>query len=370
MTEEARANHTYGSLTEGLHLVGYSFERACSNLEWLLEGNRWKTVGSGFEDVNSFLASLKIDALRLAVDSRKRIAQRIKELQPDVSNRQIAKTLGVHHDTIDRDLGGNPPSAEKNANDIKANNKPVGGNPPLSGAKAAEIVLSAEKKELHRQERKAEISALAPLLDAHRAQFDLYNEACLKALNSDPCTVDWVITDPPYPKEFLEVYDDLGRVAAHVLKPGGSLLCMIGQSYLPAIVEVLSRHLTYHWTMAYLTPGGQATQIFPRKINTFWKPILWFVKDDYAGAWIGDVARSSPNDNDKRFHEWGQSESGMHDLMVRFVKSGDCVLDPFMGGGTTGVIALKLGARFFGFDGDKDAFNEAVVRLDHAELVS
>ena len=40
---------------------------------------------------------------------RKQIAQRIKDLQPDITNRQIARTLGVHHDTIDRDIGGNPP---------------------------------------------------------------------------------------------------------------------------------------------------------------------------------------------------------------------------------------------------------------------
>jgi hypothetical protein len=39
---------------------------------------------------------------------------RIKELQPTVSNRQIARTLGVHHDTVDRDLGENPPRGEKN----------------------------------------------------------------------------------------------------------------------------------------------------------------------------------------------------------------------------------------------------------------
>lgn len=119
-------------------------------------------------------------------------------------------------------------------------------------------------------------------------RFLLKNQPCLSALDSEADHLDWIITDPPYPKEFLPVYDDLGRAVAHALKPGGSLRCMIGQSYLPEIVAVLAKHLTYHWTIAYLTPGGQAAQLFPRKVNTFWKPVLWFVKGDYTrDQWIG-----------------------------------------------------------------------------------
>jgi hypothetical protein len=38
-----------------------------------------------------------------AAEQRQRIAKRIKELQPEASNRQIARTLGVDHRTIDRD---------------------------------------------------------------------------------------------------------------------------------------------------------------------------------------------------------------------------------------------------------------------------
>ncbi len=29
--------------------------------------------------------------------------------------------------------------------------------------------------------------------------------------------------------------------------------------------------MTYHWTVAYLTPGGQAVQLWDRKVNAFWK---------------------------------------------------------------------------------------------------
>lgn len=231
--------------------------------------------------------------------------------------------------------------------------------------------LRAERKSARKDARRASVAEMASAAEPASERFTLVKEPCGQAyLLLDEGSVDWIITDPPYPREFLDVYEELGQVAAHVLKPGGSLICMIGQSYLPDIVSHISKHLKYHWTLAYLTPGGQATQLFPRKVNTFWKPVLWFINGEYDGEWIGDVSRSKPNDNDKRFHEWGQSESGMRDLMSRFVRPGQTVLDPFMGAGTTGVIALELGAKFIGFDPDENSYNEALVRLSDASLVA
>jgi hypothetical protein len=173
----------------------------------------------------------------------------------------------------------------------------------------------------------------------------------------EPGSVDAIITDPPYPREYLPLYGDLAHKAAEWLKPGGSLLVMCGQSYLPDVLALLGSEsaLAYHWTLAYLTPGGQAVQLWPRKVNTFWKPVLWYVKGEYCGDWIGDVAKSAPNDNDKRFHDWGQSESGMADLLERFTYPGQMICDPFCGGGTTGVVAAALRRRFIGIDTDTSA---------------
>ena len=144
---------------------------------------------------------------------------------------------------------------------------------------------------------------------------------------------DVIVTDPPYPKEFLYLYDLLAVKARELLKPGGSLITMVGQSYLPEIMSKLGTTLQYQWTISYLTPGGQSAQLWDRKVNTFWKPVLWYVNGEYSGRWIGDVSKSAVNDNDKRFHHWGQSESGMADLIRRFTKAGDVILDPFMGAG-------------------------------------
>lgn len=182
-------------------------------------------------------------------------------------------------------------------------------------------------------------------------------------LDIEPDSVDVIITDPPYPREFLALYEALACHAARVLKPGGSLVAMAGQTYLNQLYPMIDEHLTYHWTISYLTPGGQSPQIWPRKVNTFWKPILWYVKGEYSGDWHGDVIKSDVNDNDKRFHHWGQSESGIARLVDTFSSSGDLILDPFVGGGTTGIVAVAMNRRFIGIDISDEAITTTRQRL-------
>jgi hypothetical protein len=87
---------------------------------------------------------------------RKQIAQRIKDLQPDITNRQIARTLGVHHDTIDRDIGGNPPPDDGSSSDRGRHN---GGNPPdtITGKQAATVINRREQNAQPREHAVREI---------------------------------------------------------------------------------------------------------------------------------------------------------------------------------------------------------------------
>jgi len=166
-----------------------------------------------------------------------------------------------------------------------------------------------------------------------------------------PDSFDLIITDPPYPREYLYLYDLLAQQAKALLKPGGSLLTMAGQSYLPEVMGSLAAELTYHWIISYDTPGGQAPQIWDRKVNAFWKPVLWYVKGEYKGKWHGDKIASDVNANDKRFHGWGQSESGIGKLVSEFASYGTGkVLDPFVGGGTTAIVCYRLRIPFVGID--------------------
>jgi ParB-like chromosome segregation protein Spo0J len=222
----------------------------------------------------------------------------------------------------------------------------------ISGGKA-ERILKAIKKAIREEQDKNARALLPP---------DRCDIRCctMEQLLSTVKDLDAIITDPPYGEKFLPLYEDLARLAKGALKPGGILAVMCGQSYLPEILARMGPLIKYRWTAAYLTPGGQAVQLWKRKVNTFWKPILLFGGEPF---WIGDVWTSSPNDNDKDHHEWGQSESGMSEIISALTRVGDLVCDPFLGGGTTASVAMKMDRRFIGCDSSEVAISETRARL-------
>ena len=260
-----------------------------------------------------------------------------KSAEPIETREEIAAIAGVSHDTVSKvkkikEKASPEVIAKLRANEISINQA------------HKEIVKEEKREEKHQKLRDAveEIASTPDFLSVCDIR------ACSMAdLFQGIQHLDAVVTDPPYPEEFLPLYEELAR---HCAKIGVKVVAaMAGQSYLPQIYAAMSKHLKYRWTLAYMTPGGQAVQQWQAKVNTFWKPILLFGE---AEEWFGDVATSKANDNDKRFHGWGQSESGMVDLVDRLTKPGELICDPFVGAGTTAVAALAMGRRFIGCDID------------------
>ncbi len=179
-----------------------------------------------------------------------------------------------------------------------------------------------------------------------------------------PRQYDFIITDPPYPKEYLPLYETLSRRSAEWLKPGGLLLVMCGQSYLDEIYPMLNIYLNYYWTGSYLTPG-QSPSLWQVNVNTNWKPILIYSNGKYTGKTFGDVFKSETNDKD--YHKWGQSISGMSSIIEKFCSPNHYILDPFCGAGTTGIASLKHGCFFDGIDIDIENINITKVRLNDTE---
>jgi 16S rRNA G966 N2-methylase RsmD len=175
-----------------------------------------------------------------------------------------------------------------------------------------------------------------------------------------PRQYDFIITDPPYPRQYLPLYETLAIRAVEWLKPGGLLIAMCGQSYLNQIYKIFDEHLTYYWTAAYLTPG-QPTPLRQVNVNTTWKPLLIYINDNYSGKIFGDVFKSDAND--KSYHEWGQSESGMKDIISKLCLPGQYILDPFCGAGTTGIASLEHECLFDGIDISEDNVKISIGRL-------
>ena len=275
---------------------------------------------------------------------------RQKSDSPVDTKRELAKVAGVSHDSIAKAKFLRDNADERTKNRLRKGD--------VSLHAAYKSVRKQKRKEEKTQTKAAVPSDLPAATDRYRVIHAEFQRAGVGMASAD-----WIVTDPPYGKKFLSLYADLSEFAARVLKPGGSLLAMVGQSYLPEILQLLGRHLKYQWTLVYQTPGGQAVQLWERRVNTFWKPVLWFVKGRYEGDWIGDVCQSAVNDNDKRFHEWGQSESGMADIVERFTYPGQTICDPFCGGGTTGVVAIRTNRLFVGIDCDDEAVEKTLQRL-------
>jgi len=233
----------------------------------------------------------------------------------------------------------------------------------VNATKKTQSALLKEAKKISSKEEQTPENNGAVLKDYYETVTIIEGEFQQVCKELKENSIDYIITDPPYGKDYLSLYEDLAETASRILKDGGSLFVLTGQSYLPEIIKLINSYLKYNWTLAYLTPGGQSVQLWQRKVNTFWKPVLWYIKGEYEGKWIGDVTKSDTNDNDKRFMGWQQSESGMGDLVERVTNHGELILDPFMGSGTTGVVALRLGRRFIGIDCDPEIVNIAKQRI-------
>jgi ParB family transcriptional regulator, chromosome partitioning protein len=163
-------------------------------------------------------------------------------------------------------------------------------------------------------------------------------------------SIDLILTDAPYEKEYLNLFKPLSLFASRVLCENGSLVIMMGQSYLPQVLVDLSTHLRYHWTICTLL-GARRLLVKPRRVIVGYKPMLWFTKGSYRGHSIQDVVRSEGPD--KGYHPHGQSDSEFAEMIRRLTGEDATILDPFVGGGNVADAAIQLGRKFVGIDVDK-----------------
>jgi modification methylase len=75
-------------------------------------------------------------------------------------------------------------------------------------------------------------------------------------------------------------------------------------------------------------------------------------------------------DNNQRSHPTQKPEALLYRIMVSSTNTGDTVLDPFLGSGTTAVMAKKLQRNFIGFEQDQDYIKLAKKRLKNTQPLS
>jgi len=196
--------------------------------------------------------------------------------------------------------------------------------------------------------------------------------------------VDHCITDPPY-----EAEAHTAQRCTRAMLEGRAVAAAVPFAPITEAQRRLFTRLTCQWLLVFCQ--AEAVQSYQGLFGAKYKRACIWEKDDGAPqftgnrpamgyesivcAW-GQAGRSSWNGGGKRGvyrHLVREGEPRCHptqkplalmcELVRDFTQPGDCILDPFMGSGTTGVACLRLGRRFLGVEQDPGYFALACERL-------
>lgn len=177
-------------------------------------------------------------------------------------------------------------------------------------------------------------------------------------------SVDLVFTDPPYPKEYLYLYDWLGEIAARVLKPTGFLLTYLGVYWKQEVMKRLSQSMDYYFDFV-LENAGKSPIMWQRKVISRHKSIMaWTRKDTDPKPYTNILSLWRGGGEDKRYHTWGQDESSARYYIDCFSRQDHIVADFMVGGGTTAAVCKILHRNYIAFEIDKDTAEIAQARLE------
>ncbi|MCI0660700.1 MAG: hypothetical protein L0220_06475 [Acidobacteria bacterium] len=141
----------------------------------------------------------------------------------------------------------------------------------LTSAGALKLAKHVQR-EARRVQRSTDVTEVTS--DLFQLYVGDFVEMCRLHIAND--SIDFIITDPPYSKEYLPLYAALSETAARVLKPGGSLVCLAGQSYIPEILPMLADNSqipfvvvfyeSNYWVFWVIPVNGIAQQHFPQRL--------------------------------------------------------------------------------------------------------
>ncbi len=252
--------------------------------------------------------------------------------------------------------------------------------------------------------------------EAHHA--DLLKSMFVPAAGS----VDLLFTDAPYGRGDCPDLSLLTLMAERVLRPGGSMLVLVGGVRLDEDLYELTRradecghqhydcdtvlggcasskseawqvqnredidyglteeqydelealgegNMRYQLSLVVETPG-ESIAIHDRRVSHTFKICVWMVKGKYDGPYVRSMVRPQATaERPGEWHKWGQTEALVEAVLWQFLGGGKAyeggvVMDPMCGGGSTPAVALALGAgRAVAADADHEAVQTTKGRL-------
>ena len=118
--------------------------------------------------------------------------------------------------------------------------------------RSGEVSINQVYQEIKKEEKQIEKQIKIDLIKEKAIDFknddiEIHN-IDFRELKINTGTIDLILTDPPYPAEFLHLWKDLFIMAKKVLKPNGFLIAYSGQMYLDKIFQFANEAgLDYYW---------------------------------------------------------------------------------------------------------------------------
>ena len=192
------------------------------------------------------------------------------------------------------------------------------------------------------------------------SDFRLIHGDCLEVMPTlDSGSVDAVITDPPYPNGsgiMSDMVIDAGKAYILIPKTNVSIWFWNTISNPPFGEEPKTKHV-WHKTNGWQAGTWESINIYG---NTSGNGKVY----SYPNVNVGE---SVPNRSKIGNHPTPKPIKLMIELIENYTNTGDTILDPFMGSGTTGVACHLTGRNFIGIEIDKGYYDIAVKRIADAQ---
>jgi site-specific DNA-methyltransferase (adenine-specific) len=241
---------------------------------------------------------------------------------------------------------------------------------------------------------------------------------CIEGMSLLPDgVIDLVFADPPYnlgkdfgntrmrcsDREYRDWNDQWIREAVRLLKPTGSIYVCSDWRYSGMIQSVLDKYVIVKNRITWRREKGRGSKRnWKNNMEDIWfavksedyvfnveqvkikKPVLapyrehgepkdWFEENGEryrytypANIWLDTVVPfwSMPENTP---HPAQKPEMVVERVLRASSQAGDIMLDPFMGSGTTAVVATKLGRRYVGFEINEEYVRLSAKRLDRTQ---
>lgn len=205
----------------------------------------------------------------------------------------------------------------------------------------------------------------------------LYLGDCREILPTLP-KVDAVVTDPPYGIGWSKPFLENGNSRAHA-GIQGDMDCSVRDFALSS--KVSDKAIVFGSFMAPFPANVRQVLVWHKPADSgLFGAVAGYRRDIEAiflvGEWPATTGlRSSVLTGMAQFRGHAAASSGSHphtkpvDLMEKLlaVSGAQCVVDPFMGSGSTGVACMNLGRKFIGIEIEPSYFDIACERIKAAQ---